>query len=113
MMYTYPYYGAPNRFSKYNYGYPHFGSNVSAGFPHNSQGTPSNSNVALQKTNTSSESHTSSENRTSSDEKPIFELFGIKLYYDDVLLICLIFFLYQEGVQDQYLFISLILLLLS
>ena len=42
-----------------------------------------------------------------------FELFGLKLYFDDVLLICLIFFLYQEGVKDEELFISLILLLLS
>lgn len=43
----------------------------------------------------------------------LFEIFGIKLYFDDILLICLIFFLYNEGVQDQYLFIALILLLLS
>lgn len=42
-----------------------------------------------------------------------FELFGLKLYFDDILLICLIFFLYQEGVKDDELFISLILLLLS
>ena len=42
-----------------------------------------------------------------------FELFGLKLYFDDILLICLIFFLYQEGVRDDELFISLILLLLS
>ena len=45
--------------------------------------------------------------------KVLFEILGIKLYYDDVLLICLIFFLYQEGVQDKYLFFALILLLLS
>ena len=41
------------------------------------------------------------------------EVFGIKLYFDDLLLICLIFFLYTEGVKDYYLFICLILLLLS
>ena len=46
------------------------------------------------------------------DEK-CFELFGLKLYHDDLLLIGLIFFLYQEDVKDQYLFIALILLLLS
>lgn len=44
---------------------------------------------------------------------PIFEIFGIKLYFDDILLIALIFFLYDEGVQDNMLFIALILLLLS
>ena len=46
-------------------------------------------------------------------ERPIFELFGIKLYFDDILLISLIFFLYNEGVKDESLFIALILLLLS
>ena len=48
-----------------------------------------------------------------SDNTVLFEIFGIKLYFDDLLIICLIFFLYSEGVQDQILFIALILLLLS
>lgn len=47
------------------------------------------------------------------EETPIFEIFGIKLYFDDILLISLIFFLYSEGVEDNLLFIALILLLLS
>lgn len=47
------------------------------------------------------------------EDNPFFEIFGIKLYYDDILLICLIFFLYQEDVDDPYLFIALILLLLT
>lgn len=47
------------------------------------------------------------------DEEELFNLFGIKLYQDDILLIGLIFFLYQEDVKDQYLFFALILLLLS
>lgn len=49
----------------------------------------------------------------SSVVSPVFEIFGIKLYFDDILLISLIFFLYSEGVKDQSLFIALILLLLS
>jgi len=47
------------------------------------------------------------------DDDAIFDLFGIQLRFDDILLICLIFFLYSEGVKDEMLFISLILLLLS
>lgn len=47
------------------------------------------------------------------DTNIVFEIFGIKLHYDDILLICLIFFLYNEGVKDESLFIALILLLLS
>lgn len=43
----------------------------------------------------------------------VFEIFGIKLHYDDILLLCLIFFLYKEGVQDEFLFVALILLLIS
>ena len=46
-------------------------------------------------------------------ENPIFEIFGIKLFFDDILIVALIFFLYNEGVKDNLLFISLILLLLS
>lgn len=46
-------------------------------------------------------------------ENPIFEIFGIKLFFDDILIIALIFFLYNEGVRDNLLFIALILLLLS
>ncbi len=46
-------------------------------------------------------------------EDAIFEIFGIKLHYDDILLICLIFFLYKEGVKDEFLFLVLILLLIS
>ena len=41
------------------------------------------------------------------------ELFGIKLYLDDILIISIIFFLYQEGIRDDELFICLILLLLA
>lgn len=46
-------------------------------------------------------------------DEALFDLFGIKLYHDDILLISLIFFLYKEDVKDQYLFFALILLLLS
>lgn len=56
----------------------------------------------------------SQKKENSEDETSEFiEIFGIKLFFDDILLICLIFFLYSEGIKDQYLFISLILLLLS
>lgn len=42
-----------------------------------------------------------------------FELFGLKLHFDDVLIICILFFLYNEDVHDYELFLCLILLLLS
>ncbi len=52
-----------------------------------------------------------SENSYSSES--FFEIFGIKLYSDDIIIICLLFLLYTEKVQDEELFICLILLLLS
>ena len=62
---------------------------------------------------TVSDKKNNSKSDVDSNSNYFFELFGLKLYFDDVLLICLIFFLYQEGVKDDELFISLILLLLS
>ncbi len=52
-------------------------------------------------------------NKKNPDNSCLFELFGLKLYFDDVLIICLLFFLYNEGVKDEGLFIALILLLIS
>lgn len=46
-------------------------------------------------------------------EEPIFEILGIQLFLDDIIILGLLFFLYQEGVQDEMLYIALILLLLS
>lgn len=46
-------------------------------------------------------------------DEPVFEMFGIRLYLDDLIILCLLFFLYQENVHDELLFIVLILLLLS
>ena len=59
------------------------------------------------------ETKRSQSSASSNDDRPVFEIFGIKLYFDDILLISLIFFLYNEGVKDESLFIALILLLLS
>ena len=50
---------------------------------------------------------------SSSLEEPILEILGMNLYLDDLIIIGLLFFLYTEGVQDEILFIILILLLLS
>lgn len=55
-------------------------------------------------------SHTEQE---ASDDKNFFDIFGIRLYHDDILLLSLIFCLYNEGVEDTGLFIALILLLLN
>ena len=45
-------------------------------------------------------------------DEPVFEMFGIHLYLDDIIIICIIIFLYQEEVNDQLLYITLFMLLL-
>ena len=48
-----------------------------------------------------------------SSDEPIFEFMGIKLYLDDLLILGLLFILYTEGVEDEMLFLSLILLIIG
>lgn len=131
MMFHEPYFSSPyqNRYSRYGYRYPSYS------YPNPTYETYQHDTTLekkpLRNTNPSSKKTTSTkaepvketvkeETDTKEDRKaegpldtPIFEIFGIKLYFDDILLVCLIFFLYQEGVKDQSLFISLVLLLLS
>ena len=65
------------------------------------------------KKETAQNCHQSSQSSKFPQSEALFEIMGLKIYFDDLLLICIIFFLYQEGIKDQYLFIALILLLLS
>lgn len=75
--------------------------------PHKCSEHPKHSENACHSANTT---HTTHSER---DNEECFEIFGLKLYFDDLLLITLLFFLYQEEVKDTYLYIALILLLLS
>lgn len=106
MAYNYPYFYPSRRYPNYNYNYYKYYQPVS------SQNTKKNIENSFCKKEESPklDSCTSS---SDDESREFFEIFGIKLFFDDILLICLIFFLYNEGVKDQYLFISLILLLLS
>lgn len=91
--------------------------------------SPANKADSSDKNNSSNESHNSNKKNSSryssfgpihfsnplfSDiENPVFEILGLKLYLDDIIILSLLFFLYKEGVQDEMLFIVLILLLVS
>ncbi len=139
MMYNYPFFSFPRfkRYSSYEQ-YPSY-SNISMPY-HNmstnkvaltsaknysnyshtnmanrniAQENSKHSNLSFSSKNTKKSGSNSQVRKREEDAEPLFEIFGLQLYYDDILLICLIFFLYQEGVQDEYLFIALVLLLLS
>ena len=99
MIHNYPYYNIPyyNGYSRYGYSY----NNINGKTAKKEQ---KNENIYVKSNETKKEE---------SDDSPIFQIFGISFYFDDILLICLIFFLYEEGVKDDILFVILILLLLS
>lgn len=112
-MFGYPWFGMPyyNRYSRYGYRYPYSGRNSSFYNGRNfvSEKDDKKENVHNLERNFLNDSKASKDN----SEAPLFELFGISLYFDDILIICLILFLYNEGVKDESLFIALIMLLFS
>ena len=46
-------------------------------------------------------------------EQAIFEIFGIRIFLDDLIIIGILLFLYQEHVKDEFLYLILVLLLIS
>lgn len=64
-------------------------------------------------TDSSKISNTTNSKETVNNEQAIFEIFGIKLYLDDLIILGILFFLYQQNVKDEMLYIILFLLLFS
>lgn len=81
-------------------------SDISASLKNNSQYTDSDKDENCRNFREKNKS-----NKNNDDY--LFDLFGLKIYSDDILLVSLIYFLYSEGVKDDSLFLVLILLLLS
>lgn len=123
MMHPYPFFGT----SYYRRPYPYYSCkkplhNDSKNFDYNERKPcfPSVSSKQEQGNfsccpNTSkNENYTSNNIKNSqNDYEDCFEILGLKFHFDDLLIIALLFFLYQEDVKDTYLYIALILLLLS
>jgi len=97
---------------RHNYNYPYFQQYVKLHSTNtcNSQSNPNNYNQQEKK---SEDCDSKQNNNLDESSEYFFEIFGIKLYFDDILILCLLFFLYTEGVKDQELFLCLILLLIS
>lgn len=126
MMYNYPFFSFPYS-RRYYYSYSsRVPVSVSKKSNKNSSGISKefyNTDLSANNNSSSSPTHQSHyglsfldnlfNQQDRSKDESYFDLFGLKLYNDDILLIGLIFFLYKENVKDQYLFIALILLLLS
>lgn len=122
MMYNFPFY--PHFPTKSYRSYPQ-SANMSSGskdYGRNYRKSTANSNknknvnskgITRDLESTNFSKYKDESKKSNVDKENYLEILGIKLYSDDILLLCLIFFLYKEGVQDEYLFISLIMLLLS
>ena len=108
MIFNYPYLN-----SSYYRRYPHYT------YTHNSNVYKHNNNTVNYceerkiKESEKKDSKEEKKEQKTEENRQCFQMLGIKLYFDDILLMCLIFFLYKEGIKDQNLFICLILLLLS
>ena len=74
---------------------------------------PTTPEVCQTNKNSDSLNNNSQKNKSNKNDNYLFDLLGLKIYYDDVLLVSLLYCLYSEGVKDDGLFIVLILLLLS
>lgn len=108
MMFPYPPFFTP----RYRYPYP------PKAFPEEKTRRQSvqNSTISLKEAESRKKENTRKEKKStlsSSQEDFLLNIFGLTLHFDDILLLCLIFFLYQEGVKDTSLFLVLILLLMS
>lgn len=115
MTYNYPFFGFPNmrRFSPY---YAKTTSFKTAPYNYNShfnKNSNTNCSANVENNHTKDNKCSKKEPLSKVTQEPFFEILGLKFYYDDILILCLIFFLYKEDVKDQYLFIVLILLLLN
>ena len=106
-MFRFPYYGY-----HYNY-YKYYNQFDNSNFSNKDY---EKDNIKQEKssiTNSDLISNTTDSKRSSNSEQAIFEIFGIKLYIDDLIILGVIYFLYQQKVNDVMLYIILFLLLFS
>ena len=55
----------------------------------------------------------SRQNTSKNDSQALFSIMGLNLYSDDILILCLLFFLYTQKIEDEMLFLCLVLLLIT
>ena len=103
---TFPFSSSPSYYTNNDY----FIDNTYYNNLENKNNSEERNNFKLNNSNLNKEKNTENSSSVSND---FINIFGLRLYFDDILLICLIFFLFNQGVDDIFLFISLILLLVE
>lgn len=111
MMFNYPFSPFRNRTypTKY-FNYPFYKSNYNT-----IQENLKNYNIkkSFEEETIASEEKKDQRNNINREEEQFISILGIHLHFDDLIILALLFFLYNEGVKDEGLFICLILLLLT
>ena len=101
-MFRFPYFNYPYNYQYYKY-YNKYNNPIS--YPtHEQKNSITNSNEI---------SNTINQDCRQDNQEAIFDIFGIKLYLDDLIILGILFFLYQQNVNDEMLYIILFLLLFS
>lgn len=107
-MFNFPFFGYPYKYPYYRY------YNKYSNIKDTSNNTQSQNEEKKDSITNSNEISNTINTRSYSDsDQAIFEILGIKLYLDDLIIIGLLFFLYQQNVNDETLYIILFLLLFS
>ena len=104
-----------NRFSRYPRYLPYYNNYYNPCYYNNFNHSANNQKDSTTTTcsEVNNKSHSPKSKPQNVNDTVWLDLFGIKLYFDDVLILSLLFFLYKEDVKDESLFISLLLLLIS
>ena len=105
-MFRFPYYGYPYNYYKYYNHYNNLNQQIAKSEIDNSEKKESI-------TNSETISNTNNSKRSSNSDQAIFEIMGIKLYLDDLIILGVLYFLYEQNVKDEMLYIILFLLLIS
>ncbi len=105
-MFRFPYYGYPYNYYKYYNHYNNLNQQIAKSEIDNSEKKESI-------TNSEPISNTINSKRSSNSDQAIFEIMGIKLYLDDLIILGVLYFLYEQNVKDEMLYIILFLLLIS
>ncbi len=105
-MFRFPYYGYPYNYYKYYNHYNNLNQQIAKSEIDNSEKKESI-------TNSEPISNTNNSKRSSNSDQAIFEIMGIKLYLDDLIILGVLYFLYEQNVKDEMLYIILFLLLIS
>ena len=103
-----------SRFPGYGFPFQYYRPYQRNNFYNNYRPTvPTPESVVQEKHHDSNSTENRHSSKSNTDDNVWLDLFGIKLYFDDVLILSLLFFLYKEEVKDEGLFLALVLLLIS